>query len=81
MAEHSEKPRSLTRRNFLKTTGAAAAAGIALGGVSLRTRDASAAGDALPRSGMTRPTSSSSAAASQAFPPPSRPGTEEPMSW
>ncbi len=48
MAEHSEKPRSLTRRNFLKTTGAAAAAGIALGGVSLRSRDASAAGAALP---------------------------------
>ena len=50
MAEDRKNPKSLTRRNFLKTAGGAAAvAGLATTGISLITSQAQAACDTLPK--------------------------------
>ena len=51
MAENGEKAKKITRRNFLKTTGSAAAAlGLTLGGgLTLKSGEASAATGSLPK--------------------------------
>ena len=48
MTEKEKRKNIFTRRDFLKTTGGAATAGLALG-IPLLAKDASAAGDALPK--------------------------------
>jgi flavocytochrome c len=50
MSDKETTSKTLTRRNFLKKTGGAAAmAGMALGGMTLQPRDAAAAWDAMPK--------------------------------
>ncbi len=50
MSEDTKKPKDLSRRDFLKTTGGAAAiAGMAVGGLASTAKDAAAAWDPMPK--------------------------------
>jgi flavocytochrome c len=50
MSEDAKKPKDLSRRDFLKTTGGAAAiAGMAMGGLAAGAKDAAAAPGAMPK--------------------------------
>ena len=49
MSEDTKKPKNVSRRDFLKSTGGAAAiAGLALGGVAAHAKDGAAASHSIP---------------------------------
>ncbi|OPY75805.1 MAG: hypothetical protein A4E63_00241 [Syntrophorhabdus sp. PtaU1.Bin050] len=50
VSEDTKKPKDVSRRDFLKSTGGAAAiAGLALGGVATHAKDVAAASDPTPK--------------------------------